>query len=187
MRISGGKARGIVLKVPRGHDFRPAMDRLRQGVFSSLGPQVEGARFIDLFAGTGSYGLEAVSRGAAAGFFVERDRAAANVLKSNIQSVCRSAERTSGGLVVSCSDAMLWTPPEDAGADLVFVDPPFAQIPDLSESIFRRCAGFASVSKSAVLVFQMPGELELESPGWRFLKRIGKGRNQPTCCFYLPE
>ena len=60
MRISGGRARGIPLKVPRGADVRPAMDKLRQGVFSSLGERVVGARFLDFFAGTGSYGLEAL-------------------------------------------------------------------------------------------------------------------------------
>ena len=87
MRISGGLARGIPLLAPRGDAVRPATDSLRQAVFSSLGERVAGARFLDLFAGTGAYGLEAISRGAAGGVFVEKDaRAAACVRRSSCGS-----------------------------------------------------------------------------------------------------
>src|ERR1700685_1093985 len=72
MRISGGQARGIELAAPRGNAVRPATDGMRQAVFSSLGSRVEGARFVDLFAGSGAYGLEAFSRGASGGTVVER-------------------------------------------------------------------------------------------------------------------
>jgi 16S rRNA (guanine966-N2)-methyltransferase len=163
------------------------MDRLRQGLFSSLGPRVEGAWFIDLFAGTGSYGLEAASRGAAGGIFVERDRGAVGALRANIEAVCRSAGRTTTNLAVSCSDALLWMPPEGLAANLIFLDPPFSRIPEWAESLFRRCRGFMNPDGDGLLIFQMPGELELASPGWRLLKRIGRGRGQPTCCLYALE
>ncbi len=184
MRISGGAARGIQLRVPRGVAVRPAMDRVRQAVFSSLGAKVEGARFVDLFAGTGSYGLEALSRGAAGGVFVERDRKALPVLRANISAVCRSAVRRESDVQVVAADALLWTPPPDAPVDLVFCDPPFADIARLDASLFRRCAGFVRRSPPGLLIFEMPGEVELSPPGWSFIKRIGRGRNQPTCCFY---
>jgi 16S rRNA (guanine966-N2)-methyltransferase len=187
MRISGGAARGIPLRVPRGADFRPAMDRLRQGVFSSLGARVEGARFLDFFAGTGSYGLEALSRGAAGGVCIEKDRAAVVALRANLAAVCRSANRRESDVLVVNADAQLWTPPPaGAGADLIFCDPPFAEIPVLAESMFRRFAGFIRADPPGLLIFEMPGELELNSPGWRFVKRIGHGRGQPTGCFYAP-
>ena len=67
MRISGGAARGIQLAVPKGDAVRPATDGMRQGVFSSLAGLIPGAQFLDLFAGSGAYGLEALSRGAAGG------------------------------------------------------------------------------------------------------------------------
>ena len=67
VRISGGAARGIELLVPKGDTVRPATDGMRQAVFSSLGARVAGARFVDLFAGSGAYGLEAFSRGASGG------------------------------------------------------------------------------------------------------------------------
>ena len=70
MRICGGAARGITLRVPKGDLVRPATDGMRQSLFSSLGARVPDARVLDLFAGSGAYGLEAVSRGARAGMFV---------------------------------------------------------------------------------------------------------------------
>src|SRR5277367_393404 len=90
VRISGGLARGIELTVPRGDAVRPATDGMRQSVFSSLGALVEGARFVDLFAGSGAYGLEAFSRGASGGTFVERNAKASACLRTNIAAVCRS-------------------------------------------------------------------------------------------------
>ena len=187
MRISGGRARGIPLKVPRGVDVRPAMDKLRQGLFSSLGERVAGARFLDAFAGTGSYGLEALSRGAAGGWFVERDRAAVGALRENLAAVARSAGFSPGIATIASADVLSWIPPVEAAVDLIFADPPFDAIPDLGEVLFRRFAGFLRGAPHGLLVFEMPGQLELASPGWRLLKRIGKGRDQPTCCLYALE
>src|SRR6187401_769321 len=100
MRISGGAARGIPLVVPKGDAVRPATDGMRQAVFSSLGERVVGARFLDLFAGSGAYGLEALSRGAAAGVFVEQNAKAAHCLRQNITAVCKSLGRSLEGLRV---------------------------------------------------------------------------------------
>lgn len=187
MRISGGRARGIPLRVPRGSALRPAMDKLRQAVFSSLGDRVVGARFLDVFAGTGSYGLEALSRGAASGCFVERDRAAVGALRENLAAVARSAGFAVDAATIAAADAMTWIPPAGASFDLIFADPPFDDIERVGEGLFRRFAGFSAGATEARLVFEMPGELELPSPGWRFLKRIGRGRDQPTCCIYALE
>lgn len=186
MRISGGRARGIPLRTPRGADIRPAMDRLRQGVFSSLGPRVEGARFFDFFAGTGSYGLEALSRGAASGVFIERNREAVAALRTNLAAVCKSAGLPESVARISATDALLWTPAEPDKADIVFADPPFAETAGMAEALFRRIAGFLRFNPPGVFVFEMSGELELTSPGWRLVKRIGHGRGQPTCCLYEP-
>src|SRR6185312_3355422 len=90
MRISGGQARGIPLVVPKGDAVRPATDGMRQAAFSSLGAVVPGARFLDLFAGSGAYGLEALSRGAANGVFVEKNAKAAGCLRQNLTAVCKS-------------------------------------------------------------------------------------------------
>src|ERR1041384_1110867 len=105
MRISGGAARGIPLTVPKGDAVRPATDGMRQAVFSSLGARVVGARFLDLFAGSGAYGLEALSRGAAGGIFVEQNAKAAACVRQNIAAVCKSLGRDATGLNVLQADA----------------------------------------------------------------------------------
>src|SRR5882672_12911244 len=105
MRISGGVARGIPLAVPKGDAVRPATDGMRQAAFSSLGARVVGARFLDLFAGSGAYGLEALSRGAAGGVFVEQNAKAAACVRQNIAAVCKSLAREVGDLVVLQADA----------------------------------------------------------------------------------
>src|SRR5580700_5954024 len=99
LRISGGAARGIELSVPRGDAVRPATGGMRQAVFSSLGARVEGARFADLFAGSGAYGLEAFSRGASGGTFVEISSRASACLRKNMAAVCRSLKRNGEELV----------------------------------------------------------------------------------------
>ncbi|PWU06051.1 MAG: methyltransferase, partial [Verrucomicrobia bacterium] len=85
MKITGGLAKGIPIKSSTKSTLRPATDYLRQAIFSSLGNLVENASFLDLFAGTGAYGLEAWSRGASGGLFVEKDRLFIPILQSNIE------------------------------------------------------------------------------------------------------
>ena len=81
MIISGGQAKGIPLEVPKGIEIRPSTQANRERLFSSLGERILGINFLDLFAGTGSYGLEALSRGAKSGHFVEKIERQFNQLK----------------------------------------------------------------------------------------------------------
>lgn len=181
MRVSGGRARGIPLRVPRGVALRPAMDRLRQGVFSSLGPRVEGARFLDLFAGTGSYGLEALSRGAAGGVFVERNSDAVSVLRSNLAAVCASVGCGSAVARVSAVDVFSWQPVGGELFDLVFADPPFDDLEANAEALFGGVTRLLRNDPAGLFIFEMPGECNVCGAGWRQVRRIGKGRGQPTC------
>jgi 16S rRNA (guanine966-N2)-methyltransferase len=185
MRISGGTARGIPLQVPKGDAVRPATDGLRQAVFSSIAARVAGARFLDLFAGSGAYGLEALSRGAAAGIFVEKNTKAAGCLRHNLAAVCKSLGRGLENLEIRQADAL--TAPLDADGrrpGLVFVDPPYEMIPEIAPRLFARLDGLLLAQPDAIVVFEMPGELTLAPPGWECLKRLGKGARQPTVCFF---
>ena len=87
MRISGGKARGITLRTVKNTDLRPATEANRERLFSSLGQQIQKKRVLDLFAGSGSYGLEALSRGASDAIFVEKNRKVAKYLNENLDRV----------------------------------------------------------------------------------------------------
>lgn len=186
MRISGGQARGIPLVVPKGDAVRPATDGMRQGVFSSLGARVVDARFLDLFAGSGAYGLEAMSRGAAGGAFVELNAKAAACVRQNIAAVCKSLKRDLHDLAVVQGDAR--TLPAAALAsgvpDLVFIDPPYELIADLAPGLFARLADVLAAKPEAIIVFEYPGELDLAPEGWTLLKRLGKGHRQPTVGFF---
>ena len=186
MRISGGQARGIPLLVPKGDAVRPATDGMRQGVFSSLGARVVDARFLDLFAGSGAYGLEAISRGAAGGVFVELNAKAAACVRQNIAAVCKSLKRDLDNLAVVQGDAR--TLPAAALAsgvpDLVFIDPPYELIADLAPGLFARLADVLATKPDAIVIFEYPGELDLSPNGWTLLKRLGKGHRQPTVGFF---
>jgi 16S rRNA (guanine966-N2)-methyltransferase len=122
VRISGGEARGTKLRVPKG--ARPASERVRQAVFSSIGDSVRDARVLDLYCGSGAYGLEALSRGATRATFVDSDARAMEACGAN-------AEASGLGPVTrlrrSPVEAYLRRQASrDAPFDLVFVDPPYA-------------------------------------------------------------
>jgi len=187
MRISGGRARGIPLAVPKGDAVRPATDGMRQAVFSSLGARVADARFLDLFAGSGAYGLEALSRGAAGGIFVEQNARAAACIRQNLVAVGRSLERELREVTVIQADARTVPLGGVDLPDLVFIDPPYEVIADIAPALFERLAGLLATKPDAIVVFELPGELELAPPGWKLLKRLGKGARQPTVAFFRRE
>lgn len=185
MRISGGAARGVTLRAPKGDATRPATDGMRQAVFSSIASRLEGARFADLFAGSGAYGLEAFSRGAQGGVFVEKNAKAAECIRANIAAVAKSAARPAEALRVSSADALGWTPDAGELPDLVFIDPPYEMIAETGPELLARLAESLAAHADPVIVFEMPGELTLDAPaGWECAKRLGKGARQPTVCFY---
>ena len=184
MRISGGSARGITLAVPPGDAVRPATDGMRQRVFSSLGARVMGARFLDLFAGSGAYGLEALSRGATGGVFVERNPKAVACLRRNIAAVCKSLGREPADLPVVQADAR--NAPLAGGPlpDLVFVDPPYELIPEIAEPLFARLDRELGDKPNVLVLFELPGALELLPPGWTQMKRLGHGAHQPSVAIF---
>lgn len=120
MRIIGGTAKGRRLKAPDAEGTRPVTDRVREAVFSSIGPWVEGADVADLYAGSGSFGLEALSRGAASAVFVENGRQALKALRYNCETLGL------GGKVVA-STVQQYLARSEMRFHLVFMDPPWPQ------------------------------------------------------------
>jgi 16S rRNA (guanine966-N2)-methyltransferase len=129
MRVIAGSLGGRRLKAPRGRATRPTSDRVREALFSMLG-EIAGARVLDLFAGTGALGIEALSRGAASAVFVEREGAAAAVLRENLEALGIG----SGQAELRRADALVALRTASARAetyDLVFIDPPYGQAASL--------------------------------------------------------
>jgi 16S rRNA (guanine966-N2)-methyltransferase len=186
MRISGGGARGVTLLVPKVDVVRPATDGLRQAVFSCLAAHVAGVRFADLFAGTGAYGLEALSRGAAGGEWVEQNARAVACLRKNLTAVCKSLRRDERDLAVHTMDALSWQPGGMTGGlpDLVFIDPPYELSEEVAPKLFARLTTALAAKPGALIIFELPGEITLNPPDWVCLKRLGKGARAPTAAIF---
>ncbi|MFI4970963.1 MAG: 16S rRNA (guanine(966)-N(2))-methyltransferase RsmD, partial [Lysobacterales bacterium] len=121
LRIVAGSLRGSKLAVPDREGLRPTSDRVRETLFNWLAPVIAGARCLDLYAGTGALGIEALSRGAGECVFVERDRDLCEGLRGNITRLHVANAR----VVNADTDGFLAAPATQA-FDLVFLDPPFA-------------------------------------------------------------
>lgn len=190
MRITGGAARGIPLKTS-DKGVRPATDRMREALFSSLGERITGANFVDLFAGAGSYGLEAISRGAASGTFVEKHPKACQFIKSNLSAVLKSISNVktspqpnSSGFKVVKADALRWQITA-ASVDVIFCDPPY----ELTANATTQLAPLLKLALRAegMLCFEMPGSVPDHLHGWELIRKLGKGDgDQPTMRLYQP-
>jgi 16S rRNA (guanine966-N2)-methyltransferase len=130
MRIIGGKFRSRVLKSSKGLALRPTSDRLRETLFNILGERVAGSLFIDLFAGTGAVGIEALSRGAREVVFIEKHGPTAGLIKKNLQTL----EIANGARVLALDAvhglAVLNKEQSGDKADIVFLDPPYGNAED---------------------------------------------------------
>lgn len=134
-RVIGGRARGVRLRAP-GEGTRPMGDRVKQTLFAILEPQLVGSVVADLFAGSGAGGIEALSRGAAAAWFVERDAGACRVIEENLGRAGLAGPVAQ----VTRGDVVGWLAGQGSTAgpfDIVLVDPPYADAP-LLEAVLAR-------------------------------------------------
>jgi 16S rRNA (guanine966-N2)-methyltransferase len=150
MRVIAGEARGLPLHSP-GPGVRPTMDRVREAIFSSLGEEVPAARVLDLFAGSGAMGIEALSRGASSAIFVDSDPRCAECVRENLRRA-----RLPGS--VQAMDALKFLELyAEGGFDLIFADPPYkksAGSRDLASDLLRL--------PSLVRALRLHGKLVLE-------------------------
>ena len=155
MRVIAGTLKGRQLKSPSWEGLRPTSDKLRQTLFNILTPRVEGARVLDGYAGTGALGIEALSRGARAVTFVERDRRAQALIAENLARC-----RISGGYAIiraGITRALdtLGRHPASELFDIVLLDPPYALAsPDAFESVVSEASRV--LAPPGVLVFEHP-------------------------------
>lgn len=126
MRIIAGNAKGRVLRAPHGKSTRPTDARARETLFNILGERAIGARVLDLYAGSGAVGLEALSRGASSCVFVEQNAAASNSIRANLKILDYENQSQVWNVAVkSALHRMSEKPEYSGGFDLVFADPPF--------------------------------------------------------------
>jgi 16S rRNA (guanine966-N2)-methyltransferase len=176
MRVTGGEAKGARLRSLRGADTRPTADQVRKAIFDILGPSLEGRRVLDVFAGTGALGIEALSRGASEAVFVESSREACSIILANLLA---SGMRPKG--VVRRADAEKWVA-RKAGEpfDLAFLDPPYARgIGFLARILGKLGSGGWIQTGGTVVVESAAGALEWP-PGFRQTRVRRFGRTQIT-------
>ncbi|MHB1566370.1 MAG: 16S rRNA (guanine(966)-N(2))-methyltransferase RsmD [Acidiferrobacter sp.] len=165
VRIIGGRWRGRRLPVVTHSDLRPTPDRVRETVFNWLRPTLPGSRCLDLFAGTGALGFEALSRGAASVVFVEQQPAAAAALTA-------AAARLGASATVLCTDALaVIGHAAEIPFDLVFLDPPFGQ--DLLAPAIATLCRLAIVKAGGFLYIETPRDRPLALPATLHWHRQG--------------
>ena len=167
VRIIGGRWRGRKIHFPAGPDIRPSPDRVRETLFNWLSPSIPGARCLDLFAGTGVLGFEALSRGAARCVLIDREPEVVRHLER------LSAELAPDGAAVRRADAIAWLDGPPQAFDIVFVDPPFGE--GLLPAILKRLARPGWLVPGALVYLECraaDGEPVLPA-GWR-LHRSGR-------------
>jgi 16S rRNA (guanine966-N2)-methyltransferase len=158
MRIIAGERKGHTIYAPKGLDTRPTSDRVRENVFNIVAPWVEDARVLDLYAGSGAMGLEALSRGAASVLFVEADADAARTIERNLDKL-----RLTGATVVRQQATVALTQEAGAGRkyDLVLADPPY------SMTDYDQLARYfpTVLADDGLLVLESSARVEPELPG----------------------
>jgi 16S rRNA (guanine966-N2)-methyltransferase len=161
VRIIAGSRKGHRIVAPKGRDTRPTSDRVRENTFNLIGP-VDGATVLDLFAGSGAMGLEALSRGAARATFVEQDAKTAAVIEANLEKL-----RLTGARIVRDDAVRALATEASAGRkyDLVLVDPPYDRYDELQPTLARYlphvldAGGLVVVETSARTEPELPLEL----------------------------
>lgn len=122
MRVISGKARGIMLKTPKGEDTRPTADRVKEALFSIIQFDLPGAKVLDLFGGTGQLGIEAISRGAKSAVFVDARDDACRLIKENLKRTGMESDAT----VIRC-DYQQYLNRCKEKFDIIILDPPYAE------------------------------------------------------------
>jgi 16S rRNA (guanine(966)-N(2))-methyltransferase RsmD len=150
MRVIAGTQKGRRLHGPRNHGLRPTSDRVKEALFSILGSRVAGSRFLDLYAGTGAIGIEALSRGAERVTFVEPDQAALRVLRANLAQC--GLEDSADIQMCSAGSFLKRRAQAPARYDLVFADPPYQD--DHVDTLRSALAGTAAIATGALIVLE---------------------------------
>lgn len=187
MRITGGEFGGRILKVPKSDAIRPTQDRVREALFNIIQFEVPGADFLDLFAGSGAVGIEALSRGAKSATFVEQDRRHFSVLGENVGMVsCANNGHPTSGIRHQtsncvCADVYRWIASySGSGFSIAFADPPYALGEERGyASVLATLADRGVVRPGGLFVAEMTAVQKAEeTPGWELVRDRTYGKTR---------
>ena len=154
MRVITGSAKGRRLITPNGSDVRPTVDRVKEGIFSALQFDLEGRRILDLFAGSGQLGIEALSRGAKNAVFVDSGEQACALIRENLKRT-----KLSDSAKVIRGDYLQYLQTCRETFDIVFLDPPYAEV--FLENALNKLAEIDILESGAIIVAERPVNKEL--------------------------
>jgi 16S rRNA (guanine(966)-N(2))-methyltransferase RsmD len=183
MRIIAGEFKGRRLQFIKTPGIRPAMDRVKESLFNVLGGLLMDKEVLDLFAGSGSIGLEAISRGASRCVFVDKDRSTIGVLKENIEKLGLSGDRAE----VLCLDwkrALKGLREQGNKFDFLFIDPPYKR-QDIYENVLLELLSFDIVREGARAVVEHESRKDFKCwvpPEWEYLRTQKFGQTSLSHC-----
>jgi 16S rRNA (guanine966-N2)-methyltransferase len=185
MRIIAGKFRSRQLKSLKGLALRPTSDMLRETLFNILGPRVEGSRFLDLFAGTGAIGIEAISRGATSATFVENHHAAVRLIRQNLASLEINMEAR---IIASSVNLALEKLQKERPAvfDFIFLDPPYSNEKDY-EATFRSLENSSLIAESTIVIAEHHKSFEIPAALGQFEPVRVLRQGDAALSFYHPS
>jgi 16S rRNA (guanine(966)-N(2))-methyltransferase RsmD len=181
MRVISGKYRGRTLQGPKHKGLRPTADRVKEALFNIIGPRIIDADFLDLFAGTGGIGIEALSRGAASVVFSDINPQSIKLLRQNISFLTPQEKVTVFQLRADKTIEVLAA--EEKTFDLVFLDPPFEA--DLLETTIIRINEFNLLRDGGWLIAEHPDKIELFENGAPFVKTDIRSYGDICLTFFL--
>lgn len=175
MRVISGKARGVSLKTPDGMKTRPTADRVKEAMFSIIQFDLPNAKVLDLFAGTGQLGIEALSRGAKSAIFVDCQDSACKLIRENLKKTHFEQESR-----VIKSDYMSYLKTTSDKFDVILLDPPYAEL--FLENSLKMITEIDILQTNGIIVTERPleKELSLEFPGFSRSKDYKYGKTLLT-------
>lgn len=162
MRVIAGKARSLQLKTPKGMDTRPTTDRIKETLFNMIQYEVPQCIFVDLFAGSGAIGIEALSRGALQAYFIENDKEAFSCIKNNLTFTKLLPDATLLQTDVLSGLYQI----HEKNVDIIFADPPYRM--ELEENLFKELASMPYVTEHTTIILE--AEIQRE---FLFLSDLG--------------
>ncbi|MCR4989848.1 MAG: 16S rRNA (guanine(966)-N(2))-methyltransferase RsmD [Lachnospiraceae bacterium] len=164
MRVIAGKCRSLPLKTPKGSNTRPTQDRIKETLFNMVNTDIPGAVFVDLFAGSGQIGIEALSRGAKKCYFFDKSSEAADCINSNIRFTHLSeSAKVFKGDVFSLLDMI-----NEDHVDIIFIDPPYEE--GLENRLFAELSKKRYIDSDTLIILEASLKNEISIPGFEVTK-----------------